>query len=678
MTQVLSLAPRHMEMAPIHSRMEVDEISRRGSSEAAFGGLHNSSSPIGEPIMRRPPASLGTPNTNHDVLGQLRLGTSTAMQAGGGRDIICLCTPTPKIPRPRNAFILYRQHHQSQVTAENPRLSNPEISKIIGEKWKNEASDVKDEWKKLAEEEKQRHQHQYPNYRYQPRRGVKSQNWPGLTAAEEQGRCSRCNGRLIATPRTPSTPFAAPMAPGLSNSEPQPRPPLHRLNTDIPRRDSIELSPINTLSMQGRPPLFRSPEDYEPASPEVKRRRTNGAGDYHLASGRLDFYSGMPAAEPTRLALDGRSTAQARPYLPGTLPEFASLPRSRSFPMPPPPRPWMWGEQGSNSRRSSLFDESLRLPPLQTAISPSPPRLSVADSRRTSLSLTGSPVQRRPSTRTMETQDVQVDIMSIPLKHKLAVLAKFCQPAPPLGREESSPRIRGPFLAIEGPVAPLLQEVGSAVERSLELFGEASIKVWPCDGAGPPAATDRVPRTEDRLSTCLRTVLSWREASSEIVDHVTGVDGSGQRERHGVKAEQSPAQSQEENQDKSAAHEGSPARIMPIALVKGFSLTISDRFACTTMNADAETPSDHWQWVASLWQGTVCPDLIIYAKPCDEDEIRTLGTVEFSRHMGFILVRVPQGKGLDEATERRLSFEVMEWMRAAPFCDAVPPNWRLE
>ncbi|RFU81758.1 snf2 family helicase [Trichoderma arundinaceum] len=664
MTQVLSLAPRgrHMELTP-YGRMVRDE--ERSRTETAFGdSLHNSSSPIVETIMRRPPAPLGTPNANHDILDYPRLGNSTAAQADGSRDIICLCTPMPKIPRPRNAFILYRQHHQSQVTAENPRLSNPEISKIIGEKWKNEESNVKDDWKRLAEEEKQRHQHQYPNYRYQPRRGAKSQNWSGSAAAEEQGRCSRCNGRLMATPRTPSTPFATRIAPGLSNSEPQPRPPLHRLNTDIPRRTSIELSPINKLSMQSRLPVYRSPEGYEPASPEVKRRRTNGAGDYHLASGRLDSYSMTTPAEPPRLMLDGEQMAHIRTGSHPTLPDPASLPRSRSYPMPPPPRPGAWIDQGDGPRRSSIFDESLRLPPLQSAISPSPSWPSASDSRRTSLPLTGSPVRGRLSTRVMEIKEVEAEIMSISPKHKLSVLARLCQPAPPLSRDESSPRTRGVFLSVEGPVPSLLQEVGSAVERSLASHASARIKVWPSHGDGLPAGADRITRSEDRLSSCLQTVLSWRETSHEILDYVTGVNASGRWEG---------------GRDRLPSYPGSPASKLPIALVKeGFSLTLSDSLACATFNADTGTPSDHWQWVAGLWQGTICPDLVIYVKPCDEDEIRTLGQVEFSRHMGLISVRVANNGGLDEATERRLSFEVMEWIRAASFCDAVPPNWRLE
>ena len=49
------------------------------------------------------------------------------------------------------AFILYRQHYQAQVVAQNPGLANPEISKIIGEQWREQEPEVKSDWKRLAE-----------------------------------------------------------------------------------------------------------------------------------------------------------------------------------------------------------------------------------------------------------------------------------------------------------------------------------------------------------------------------------------------------------------------------------------------------------------------------------------------------------------------------------------------
>lgn len=49
------------------------------------------------------------------------------------------------------AFILYRQHHQQTVVAQNPGLANPEISKIIGDHWRNSPDEIKDHWKLLAD-----------------------------------------------------------------------------------------------------------------------------------------------------------------------------------------------------------------------------------------------------------------------------------------------------------------------------------------------------------------------------------------------------------------------------------------------------------------------------------------------------------------------------------------------
>ncbi|CRK45001.1 hypothetical protein BN1723_016452, partial [Verticillium longisporum] len=61
-----------------------------------------------------------------------------------GREFLCLCTPAPKVPRPRNAFILYRQHHQAQVVSEHPGLANPDISKIIGEQWRQQPDNAQE------------------------------------------------------------------------------------------------------------------------------------------------------------------------------------------------------------------------------------------------------------------------------------------------------------------------------------------------------------------------------------------------------------------------------------------------------------------------------------------------------------------------------------------------------
>lgn len=83
------------------------------------------------------------------------------------------------IPRPRNAFILFRQqHHQSVLDEGNVIRTNPDVSRELGKRWRDLSPDEKDYWNKLAEEEKKRHAEKYPGYRYIPRRFGKKGSCP--------------------------------------------------------------------------------------------------------------------------------------------------------------------------------------------------------------------------------------------------------------------------------------------------------------------------------------------------------------------------------------------------------------------------------------------------------------------------------------------------------------------
>lgn len=82
------------------------------------------------------------------------------------------------IPRPRNAFILYRQHlhHTLFGKAKNLLLeqgsfkTNSQVSREIGQKWRNLPTDEKQYWHDLAKKEKELHKLKYPNYKYLPRK----------------------------------------------------------------------------------------------------------------------------------------------------------------------------------------------------------------------------------------------------------------------------------------------------------------------------------------------------------------------------------------------------------------------------------------------------------------------------------------------------------------------------
>ncbi|KAI9733325.1 MAG: hypothetical protein M1834_003409 [Cirrosporium novae-zelandiae] len=77
---------------------------------------------------------------------------------------------TTKIPRPPNAFILYRQHHHPQVKKNNPGLHNNQISIILGQQWRNESLPVKQMFERQARDLKAKHLIDHPQYQYCPRK----------------------------------------------------------------------------------------------------------------------------------------------------------------------------------------------------------------------------------------------------------------------------------------------------------------------------------------------------------------------------------------------------------------------------------------------------------------------------------------------------------------------------
>ncbi|KAI9928002.1 hypothetical protein ASPWEDRAFT_184745 [Aspergillus wentii DTO 134E9] len=79
-------------------------------------------------------------------------------------------TKSEKVPRPPNAFILYRQHHHPLIKAAYPDLQNNNISIMLGKQWKAESDEVKTYYKALANEEKRKHAEIHPDYQYAPRK----------------------------------------------------------------------------------------------------------------------------------------------------------------------------------------------------------------------------------------------------------------------------------------------------------------------------------------------------------------------------------------------------------------------------------------------------------------------------------------------------------------------------
>ncbi|EIN09826.1 sox transcription factor 8, partial [Punctularia strigosozonata HHB-11173 SS5] len=69
------------------------------------------------------------------------------------------------IPRPVNAFILFRSHLNATEFAGS---NNRELSKVAGERWRAMSDEEKRKFVLGAEVEKAKHAEMYPGYKYTP------------------------------------------------------------------------------------------------------------------------------------------------------------------------------------------------------------------------------------------------------------------------------------------------------------------------------------------------------------------------------------------------------------------------------------------------------------------------------------------------------------------------------
>ncbi|KAI1311137.1 hypothetical protein F5Y03DRAFT_382278 [Xylaria venustula] len=701
---------------------------------------------------------------NESSIARLSLYTPTTARSDGPRELICLCAKAPKIPRPRNAFILYRQAWQGHFAAQHPGLANPEISKLIGEKWREQPESVKSEWKQLAEEEKIRHQRQYPGYRYQPRRGGKNGSGrPTSSSGDTPGRCPKCGGRYIATPRTPTTPFRV-------ASPPPPRRPTNMqpyLNADHPRHGSISggVMPGDSHARRYTQSQLRDiEEDYAAMSPmagphagmppDAKRRRYNGPPVYVPGSPHIGYASVDPRYQQHHAI--GGPPMSATGYGPGHLPRpsmqhrpalYAGHPVNPHMQPPPPPRPSMPYQPAvtTPNRPNSEFDESLRLPPLQTQANESPVSSKESSVRQSmqpaqpqqasgsGLGIThsgGGPVRQQHQSQPQQPPPASPMPQKWSFLLKLDVLRSISPPLRPPGPGGPHFETRGPIIAVEGAPTALLKEVAAVIERALSASAEFAVKVWSEDtstaiahsspephasssgseaknnnnnnnnenynvaggnsnkggGAGSEQGGNTAGSVAQRkgstsssssslispIASYVARMLKWHKTSEDLIRYVTSYPPQKQGENDAGPS----GSANTTTATSSSSSSSSSSRLLPVAILSdGYSLTFSDRYAGALHVNDAYRADDHWQWVATLWRGVVGADLTVCVKrsaPAADSESGSnsggggSGGVDMAGS-GVMMLRVPESGRVDEKLERRLGFEIAEWVRGGSF-----------
>lgn len=215
------------------------------------------------------------------------------------------------------------------------------------------------------------------------------------------------------------------------------------------------------------------------------------------------------------------------------------------------------------------------------------------------------------------------------------------------------------------------------MEKALSVSGEYAVKTWTDDtqtqpNGGETDGKNNSNGTENQhlvekgfpkrsalqspLATYVARMLKWHKTSEDLINYMTNNPPTS-----GTDTEMGEG-------DKPAADASSKTKLLPVAIVSdGYSLTVSDRYASSLHVNDAYRADDHWQWVATLWRGIIGADLTIYVKKAaDPAELQGNNCVEFVNSAVMVL-RMVEGKGIDEKLERRLGFEILEWVRSGSF-----------
>ena len=100
------------------------------------------------------------------------------------------------IKRPANSFMIWAQTYRKKVFEANTTLNNAEISKLLGQQWKTLSNEEKQIYKDKAEQVKEEHKIQFPNYKYRPEKKI------GTINIIKTKSCKKTTTRKIKTIKT--------------------------------------------------------------------------------------------------------------------------------------------------------------------------------------------------------------------------------------------------------------------------------------------------------------------------------------------------------------------------------------------------------------------------------------------------------------------------------------------
>jgi hypothetical protein len=313
------------------------------------------------------------------------------------------------------------------------------------------------------------------------------------------------------------------------------------------------------------------------------------------------------------------------------------------------------------ARRESLPPIQVRYSPPNSATMP-PPR-TPRDGRRTSLvEACGILNQQEHSPRSVEEV-----LMNFPYQNKIKLLGRISLPDKDTAPVSSAPRTRGAIIALEGDDVAAVKELSQWLNDRLTKETEANYHPRIME---PP----QVPNGDIHFEDYLDLMKEWHGKSKEMIKYITTPIISSVASQDTSMSDASDKEVTDPNRKDSATPSDSPApevasivstatdtsMAKPIIILPTFQLAASVAYASRIPIQDAYSCTDHWQWMATLWRGTVGPDLTIYVKTHDNGTESSKPEMDDSVRC-LTIGKEREGKFTD-ADLRRVGFEVSEFI----------------
>jgi hypothetical protein len=265
-----------------------------------------------------------------------------------------------------------------------------------------------------------------------------------------------------------------------------------------------------------------------------------------------------------------------------------------------------------------------------------------------------------PHTNGSSPRSVEEVLSAFPYPNKIKLLGRITPPYKESGPEIPAPReSRGAIVAVEGDDLAAVNDLSKWLQEYLIKQKEYEPRI-----ADPPKA----PSDKDKEGTFeeyLDLIKEWHGKSKEMIKFITTPIPSSSSSQDANLSGKEYGKDAAGRKDSATPPVFSPsiASTKPVIILPTFQLQASITYASRIPIQDAYSATDHWQWMATLWRGTVGPDLTLYVKTYDAKEGQTGAKPDMDDSVRCLTVFKEKESKFADADLRRVGFEVSEWIQ---------------